>query len=278
MIACPEVQIVFFYRLLRMRTQVCYTSAGLIAEKSASKVRRVQEFNQYYTKDVGFMSALRLEGATGWEKLALTSFFFTSFQAAFLVPYVVLVTGERANLFTALLCLISLVTALMAVKKGREFWTLREAAICLAMLVLILISGLLSATPQESLFRGFVVASSALGGFLCARILLNSAPRQFLFAWFCTLVLAGVLATCLVGYALTGSVFGTLDVNPHPLADRIMLLSFGPLALIFAGRRELIPASLGLLAAAYAVFYLMNLRSAFLIPLLLVVTAFFWES
>lgn len=233
-------------------------------------------FSQYYNKDVGFLSTLRLEGATRWEKLALAVFFFTTFQAAFLVPYVVLVQGERANLFTALLGLISLVTALIAVKKEREFWTLREAAICLAMLILILTSGLLSATPQESLFRGFVVASSGLGGFLCARILLNSSSRQFLFAWFCTFALTGVLAVCLVGYALTGNVFNTLDANPHPLADRIMLLSFGPLALAFAGRRELIPAGLALLAAAYAVFYLMNLRSAFLIPLCLVVTAFFW--
>lgn len=255
---------------------MCYTSAGLIAARTTGKVWRVHGFGQYCNKDVGFLSTLRLEGATGWEKLALASFFFTSFQAAFLVPYVVLVQGERANLFTALLGLISLVTALIAVKKGREFWTLREAAICLSMLMLILISGLLSATPQESLFRGFVVASSALGGFLCARILLNSPPRQSLFAWFCTFVLAGVLAVCLIGYALTGSVFEILDANPHPLADRIMLLSFGPLALAFAGRREWIPGGLGLLVAAYAVFYLMNLRSAFLIPLLLVVTAFFW--
>lgn len=239
---------------------------------------QVQLVEQSHINDFRLRSILRFEGATAWEKFALAVFFFSCFQAAFLRPYIILVQGERANLFTGLLCAISLVAAAIAFRKRSSFWTLPEAAISLTLVVLILISGLLSSTPEESLFRGFVVASSSLGGFLCARILLRSASRQFLFACFCTLALAGALAVSLVGYALTGDLLNTLDVNPHPLADRILLLSFGPLALILAGYRGMIPIGAALLLGSYAVFYYSNLRSAFLIPLVLVVVLFLWSK
>ncbi len=209
------------------------------------------------------------------EKTAIALFIVTSFQAAFLTPYVIVVHGERANLFTGLLCAISLIAAFIARDKNGKFFTNGEIAVAAMLTILIAVSGWLSITPRVSLFRGLVVVSSGLGGFVCARILLRTTDRKFLFAWFCTILVCGILLVSLIGRAfLADNVFHLLDANPHPLASRLFILFFGPLALLLSGQPGSVAIFLILLLGSYVFFYLSHLRSGYIIPILLATGAF----
>jgi hypothetical protein len=121
--------------------------------------------------------------------------------------------------------------------------------------------------------RGFSVAASGLGGFWCARILVTSSGRRAFFTWFCAAVLGTMVALSLLGYALSGSPDYFLDVNPHPLASRMLLLAFAPLALVLGGVKRNMVVGASILCLAYAVCFLTNLRSAVLIPVVLAALA-----
>lgn len=208
------------------------------------------------------------------ERVVWLIFCLVSVQLAFLQPYIVLVPGERANVFSGLLCAVSGISAWMLVRKSSPFLRSPELIISLVLLVLVTLSGLFSSTPWSSSLRGFVVLTSGLGGFWCARILLNTQARYVLFAWLCLVMMGVIVALCLVGYIVSGQIEYFLDVNPHPLADRMMLLSFAPLIFVFWGKRSVSVASVIILVLSYAAFYLSNLRSAMLIPLALGLLAF----
>jgi hypothetical protein len=181
--------------------------------------------------------------------------------------------GERSKVFTGALCALSLLAAVLLVKRTSRSGSGVELAVSVALLTLATISGMLSSTPESSLYRGFVVMASGLGGFWCARLLLQSPARQEAFKWFCLMLLAALLCLSLLGYAMFGSVEALVDDNPHPLASRILLLAFAPVALILS--RDRLATVLGglLLCLCYGVFYLSSLRSAALIPLVLGVLA-----
>ncbi|MFH1596343.1 MAG: O-antigen ligase family protein [Pseudomonadota bacterium] len=209
--------------------------------------------------------------------LAWILFYATSFQLAFLQPYVVLIPGERANLFSGLLCALSLgATCLVARQEavGRKSPALQ---ISLVLATLIILSGVLSSTPGSSSARGFVLLASGLGGFWGARVLLNSESRQKTFVWIALIMLAGILLISLISYLKGGSVYRPLDSNPHPLASRILLLGFAPLVLCFgpSGRLAKIAAGL-LLGLGYLILFLSGLQTAVLIPPILCVIATFF--
>ncbi|MGO9566819.1 MAG: O-antigen ligase family protein [Desulfomonilaceae bacterium] len=217
----------------------------------------------------------RSESAKGTERIsvgegfAVALFLFTCVHAAFLQPYAVIVPGERAKLFTGLLCALSLLIALIFSKNRSNCGTRREVTISIILVVLISMSSLLSSAPQSPSFRGFVVAAAGLGGFWCARLLLTVPARQKLFTWVCTALLSVMVGLGVVGYLGSGAVDRFMDVNPHPLASRMLLLSFAPLTLMLVGNRSLVALGTALLGLTYAVFYLSRLRSAMLIPIAL---------
>jgi len=215
----------------------------------------------------GFGPGTRGPGSRGHlSKLSWGIFCFTCFQLAFLQPYWVLFPGERANLFSGLLCLLSLIAAILVAREREVRAEPLEIIICALLAALTVVSGLLSSSAFSSSIRGFVLLSSGLGGFWCARILLSTGRAQEFFTWFCLALLAGIIVVSLLGYALAGDVKALLDTNPHPLADRMILLSFAPLVLLL--RRDYWAKLIGgaVMAAGYVVFYLSNLRSAMLIP------------
>ena len=113
------------------------------------------------------------------------------------------------------------------------------------------------------------MAASGLGGFWCARILVNSSGRRAFFTWFCTAVLGAMIVLSLLGYLLSGSPERFLDVNPHPLASRVLLLAFAPLALVLGGVKRNAVVGASILCLGYGVCFFTNLRSAVLIPILL---------
>jgi hypothetical protein len=207
------------------------------------------------------------------EKFALYLFLFTCINAAFLWPDVTLVLGERSKLFTGLLCTLSLLATVVLVKRPSRCGSWPELAVSAVLLALAIISGILSSTPQSSLYRGFVVMGSGLGGFWCARILVQSSDRQEFFKWFCVILLAAILCLSVLGYVICGSVQALLDDNPHPLACRILLLAFAPVALILSRDRPAMILGGLMLCLCYWVFYLSSLRSATLIPLVLGIIA-----
>jgi hypothetical protein len=201
---------------------------------------------------------------------------FTTFQAAVLVPYYTLIPGARAKLFTGLLCGLSLLFALLFVPKSSVRATAPELIVSAVLLVLIVLSGMHSATPDDSLQRGFVMVAAGLGGFWCARILIITRATQIGFTWFSIALLILILSIAVAGYPDAGKIEAFLDDNPHPVASRIMLLSFAPLVLILQGGWGTAALGLGLLTFSYLLFYLTSLRSAVLIPIVLgVLTTFF---
>ena len=99
------------------------------------------------------------------DKVAWLLFCGTSLQLAFLVPWVVLLPGERTNLFSGLLCALSLAATAWAAKRGALVQKRWELAICLIITTLLLLSGFLSPIPWVNSWRALVLLASGLGGF-----------------------------------------------------------------------------------------------------------------
>jgi hypothetical protein len=199
----------------------------------------------------------------------LTFFIFLAvcFQAALLVPYVVLIRDETTNLFTALLGGVSLSICLASAIGSRRPL---PAGICVtvAMAVLVLLSGWFSAAPRESLLRGGAMILSGAGGFWGARFLLDDETRQRWFVWFCLGLGVCVVMVAFAGGLINGDVSYLLDGAPHPLVCRLLLLSFAPIFMAFSGDRKLTITGVFVLIAIGMILYLSMRRSAVLIPTL----------
>ncbi len=196
----------------------------------------------------------------------------TCLQLAFQKPYVVIIPGQRANLFSAILCAIMLILArAYAGRKGRSA-NFRESLICLILCFLVLMSALFSADVQTSAVRGFVLVASALGGYFCARFILNTTDGQRFFLWLCVAILAGVVSFGLFNYALWGDIGQKTpwNMNRHAITNLILILSFSPLTLVLTRSGYSRVFGILLLAAGYLVFFLSGERSAVLIPIGLV--------
>jgi hypothetical protein len=210
--------------------------------------------------------------ATDWpnisvaERAAWVIFCFACVQSAFLAPYLVLIPGEDSKLFSGVVCTAALLSAWVAQIWRSTRVKRSEIAVTAALAVLALLSALFSATPETASARTFVVLASGLGGFWCARILMVSETTKRFFRSYCLIILALVLALCAVSYVLRGNVYSLLDTNPHPLADRILLLWFAPLALLLDKRVTVRFVPWLLMVLSYFVFYLMALRSLLLAP------------
>jgi hypothetical protein len=204
------------------------------------------------------------------ETLAWAFFLATTVHLAFLQPYVVLIPGERANVFSGMLCAISLLLALVMGEGKRRLWRSSAAWCSLALLLLVVLSGLLGDAPETSLIRGFVIASAGLGGFWGARLLLQTEGRRIVFARLCLVLLSGLVILAVVGAAVSLDVARYLDSHWHPVGARVLLLSFGPLALLGSGSRATRVTAMGLLVLGYGVLLLLarhhGMESVVMIP------------
>ncbi len=200
----------------------------------------------------------------------------TSFQLVFLQPDVVLIPGERAKVFSGVLCALTLGAAWLFAPKGRVDKRSPEVLVSLVLAGLLVLSGIFALTPASSSARGFVVLASGLGGFWCARILLATDSGQRFFLWFSLCLLVGILLLSLVSYLHSGNVYALLDSMPQPLVSRVLLLWFAPIALLLgrSNPRKMVAGLL--LALSYLVFFLTPLRSAVLIPLIMGLLAIFF--
>jgi hypothetical protein len=214
-----------------------------------------------------------LAGLTWTEALVWFLFLATTFQLAFLRPDPVLIPGERAKVFSGVLCALTLGAACFFGPKGAAAKRPPEVIISLILAALMVLSGIFSLTPGSSSARGFVVLASSLGGFWCARLLLGRDSGQKFFLWFSLCLLAGVLLLSLISSLSSENAYVLLDSMPHPLVTRILLLWFAPIALLLGRAHSGKVLAVLLLALSYLVFFLTPLRAAVLIPLIMALLA-----
>jgi hypothetical protein len=242
-----------------------------LADKSEAMTAKVNFSSP--PEATGEVAAPEPRPLTPWsEKVIWLCFIATSGQLAFLQPYIILAPGLRVNLFSGLLCLLTLTVALTLGGRGAVRIKSPEFLVSAALALLGLLSSLPSLTPLASFFRVAVLLASGLGGFWCARILLRTPENQRRFQWLCLVLLGGVLLVSL----------GEFFFNPmfhgyhHPRANMIFLLSFAPLSLLGRKSRSLVLLGVILLALSYAALCLSQRLSVVFIPLVLLGLGLLW--
>lgn len=201
-------------------------------------------------------------------KVAWLLFCGTSLQLMFLKPSIILLPGVRVNLFSGLLCALSLAATIWAAKKGDLAPNRGEAAIYLLLVGLLMLSGFTSAIPLTNTLRGLVLLTSSLGGFWGARVLLATPARQRSFLQLSLLMLLGFLLVCLVSYGISGKITTAMDPKYHSLATKTILLWFAPLTLLWGRSPQKILGAC-IIGLSYLLFLFTQLRSAMVIPLFL---------
>ncbi|MFH0824227.1 MAG: hypothetical protein V2B18_15855, partial [Pseudomonadota bacterium] len=209
---------------------------------------------------------------------AFAFFLLTCLQTAFKAPDLSLLPYQRANDFSALLCAGALLLALPAEGRNRLRLKSPDVVISLVLTILIFASAAMSATPDLCLIRGFVVAASALGGYWCARLLLDSPAERYFFLWFCVGILAVLIVLAALGVVLRGRIDSLVDHHWHPFADRFLLLSFAPLTLVASGRASKSAIGIALLVLSYVVLLLCavmdKIQTVALVPVAVLPAAF----
>ncbi|MCL5123938.1 MAG: O-antigen ligase family protein [Deltaproteobacteria bacterium] len=211
-------------------------------------------------------------------------FCITTCQLVFQKPYIVILPDERAKIFSATLCLLTLIVTIALgrdkrrVRLGPDFW------ISLVLGIIVLMSSIFSVAPRDSLQRAFVILSAALAGYWCSRFLLIDPGFRKIFLWMANALLVCVIFLALLGLFLNGKPHEFLDAHWHPVASRLLLMSFAPLSLLLGDlRREKIIGGTILfvdLIAIYLVGRYAYTESMLIIPGILCVVAFFllrWE-
>jgi hypothetical protein len=199
------------------------------------------------------------------EKIIWVLFAGTSAQLTFQQPYLILAPGERTNLFAGLLCLLTLLAALIWSRKDTLKLKHPEVLVSGVLLGLAVTSGWLNGFAASC--RVFVLLASGLGGFWTARILLNTPVNLRRFEWLGMILLTGLIPVALASGFLAPTIGTFLNLNAHPLIDTLILLSFAPLAFLAEGSRHLRWWAVSLLASGYAVLCLSLVISGMLIPL-----------
>jgi O-antigen ligase len=224
-----------------------------------------------------------IDRTTFAEKIVWVVFIGTCIQLAFLEPWLLLIPGERANFFSGQLCAITLAAALLVARAGSIRISSVEVLVSLGLLALAIVSATLSLSPRSSTIRTLVVMASGLGGFWCARILLNTVRRQRIFAWLCLCLLVVELVVCFWGYRDAGQINEYIYAGNyaggnrlHQLVDIIFLLGVGPLALISWGKPLRMLVGICILAFTCLALFLAGVQavdSGVLIPPVLLLLA-----
>jgi O-antigen ligase len=224
-----------------------------------------------------------IDRTTFAEKIVWVVFIGTCIQLAFLEPWLLLIPGERANVFSGQLCAITLAAALLVARAGSIRISSVEVLVSLGLLALAIVSAALSLSPRSSTIRTLVVMASGLGGFWCARLLLNTVHRQRIFAWLCLCLLVVELIVCIWGYRNAGQINEYIYAGNHAggnrlhqLVDMVFLLGVGPLALISWGKPLRVLVGICILGFTCLVLFLAGVQaidSGVLIPPVLLLLA-----
>nr|WP_319543120.1 O-antigen ligase family protein [uncultured Pseudodesulfovibrio sp.] len=192
-------------------------------------------------------------------------------HAAFLTPYIVLVHGERTNLFTSLLTLATFFVVVFISRRtfsdfGGWLWSSWEPCAWLTLGGLVVLSGFLSPERTASLYRSFAFFAPAFAGYWCGRVLLGDAFWQRYGATLFTALFA-VLA---LGQIVYGAGLAFIAVHHHAMANMLIVLAVGPLTFFIRaktkGKRII---WLGMLSLGFWAAYLVGSRFTILLPFVL---------
>ncbi|MGO8762403.1 MAG: O-antigen ligase family protein [Desulfobaccales bacterium] len=201
------------------------------------------------------------------EKIIWLFFAATSCQLVLQHPSFLLVAGERSNLFSGLLCFLTLLVAVVFGRRDAIQVRSPEFLISAALAVIAGVSAGFSITPLSSSFRVFVFLASGLGGFWCARILLQTPENQRRFVRLCLWLLGALLVLSFLGYFTTAYIEHFMIDRSHPLTNLILLLCFAPLTLLGQKSRPLMVLGIVLLGLSYIILCLSERISVVFIPL-----------
>ena len=172
------------------------------------------------------------------------------------IPHISIIIGERTKIFSSLVC-GAVLLSLLIIKRDRLSLT-TPWIICMVLSALCILSGFGSTTPSSSLWRGFSLISSGLGGFWCGRWLLAERFSRQLFGRLCLLLLSYLLVMSFVGYILHDDVRVMTGMHKHVLNGLILLLSYGPMQLLFEEKKSSV-----ILGACYLVLSTMVISLSF---------------
>ena len=203
-------------------------------------------------------------------------FYATCVQLAIQKPYIGIIPGRRANLFSAMLCAFTLLLAFVHGRKTTIRLRQPDIWISLLLTVLVVLNAVFSLDPTTSALRGLVLVSSGLGGYWCSRLLLNEDSDKNFFQWFSFSLLCLILGISIVNYGLWGDISQKTPwrLSRHVVTDLIILLSFAPITLLMKGPGKQRISGIVVLGLSFLVLFLSGERSAVLIPVGLVVLSF----
>ena len=120
-------------------------------------------FNSYTEATGGVAFREHRSLTTRSEKVIWLFFAATSIQLAFLQPYIILVPGEHSNLFSALLCFLSLIVALISMGRGSIRFSSPEFLVSVVLVALGVASALNSLPLKSPSFRVTVLLEACRG-------------------------------------------------------------------------------------------------------------------
>jgi len=189
-------------------------------------------------------------------------------HAAFLVPYVVLVPGERTNVFTPAL-LFLLLLQLVACRLRKELWASSPWRTVLPWLLLtagLFVSALASPESFPAVLRVFAFICPAAAGLVCGYgMFRGQEARQFLFHLF-TICFAGLT----LSHLFLGALPSFMGLHHHALAGTLLLLSAGPIHLVGSGSRRWRSVAVILLLLGCVVCFMAGSRFVVLLPFALI--------
>jgi hypothetical protein len=210
---------------------------------------------------------------------AFALFCMTTVQLVFQQPYIVILPDERAKVFSATLCLLTLVVTILfgrgkeRFKFGVDFW------ISLVLTGLAILSGIFSLVPRQSLERVYVIISAGLAGYWCSKFLLTQREFQRIFQWLVSGLLLCVIFLALLGLYLTGKPHEFLDSHWHPVGSRFLIMSFAPLSLALGRNKIDRIAGVTILLLDLVTIFIVGryafIQSIMIIPAIVAVIAFF---
>ncbi len=209
---------------------------------------------------------------------AFILFCLTTVQLVFQQPYIVILPDERANVFSATLCLLTLITAILFGRDKQRIHFRADLWISLTLASIALLSGIFSIAPRQSLERTYVILSAGLGGYWCAKFLLTEPNLRRIFQWFVNVLLVCIIFLALLGLYLAGKPHQFLDSHWHPVGSRLLLMSFAPLSLLFGDIRcDRIFGGIILVADLVAIYIVGRyafIESILVIPAIISIVAF----
>lgn len=189
-------------------------------------------------------------------------------QATFLLPYVVLVPGDRTNLFTTVIVSLPGI-ALAASRSGAIGWA--SVVPWLLLAAGLVASACVSPDPFASTMRGIAFWLPAASGLFCAYELSRYPSAKTIFFTVFSLCFAGLT----VAHLVFGSYPSFLGFHHHALAGALLLLAAGPIYYLFTGSIVWRLVAGSLLVLGYVVCFLAGSRFTILLPFILIPTMVF---